>query len=85
MNHHAEPKILAKALGKGHTAIKSVTYEQPGFWEIKTAKDTYHLGDAEGYWAWNDEEGLLEGATPLTDALHIAFAFAVWLDKAEGN
>jgi hypothetical protein len=83
MNHHAEPRILAQALGNNHTAIKAVTYEYPGFWLIKTAKDTYCLGDTNGYWAWHNEEGNLEGQTPLRDALHIAFAFAVWLDKVE--
>jgi hypothetical protein len=86
MNIHAEPTILARAIGNGHAAVKSVTYEFPGFWSIRTKKDVYCLGDSGyNFITWNNEAGDKSHATTETNPEFIALAFAAWLDKVEAN
>ncbi len=85
MSIHSNPTELARALGKASKKIKAVTYDYPGFWTIRTAQDTYLLGDSDNFTAWNNEEGNKSHATTETNPEFIALAFASWLEKVEAN
>jgi hypothetical protein len=89
MTIHSNPTELARALGKANKKITAVTYDYPGFWTIRTAQDTYLLGDAGGVIGWNIETGALGDELPNSDEntnpAPIAKAFSAWLDKVEAN
>jgi hypothetical protein len=85
VNHHKNPAVLARAIGKATDLVTAVSYEYPDTWAIQTKKNYYLLGDVNGYFGWHDEEGIFSGSTEFTTAEHIALAFAVWLDQIEAN
>ena len=59
--------------------VETVSYEFPGYWEIKIINGKYYgLGDLNGPWGWNDQEGNA-GETEATQAPAIAEAFSNWV------
>lgn len=89
MDIHANPALLAKALGKASKRITAVSYEYPAYWHITTKADTYCLGDVNGFISWHTEDGTKAESLPNTDsetpAPVIALSFAYWLETVEGN
>ena len=75
---------MGKTLG-GIDAVKSVSYEYPGFWEIETAFGTFSLGDVDGFFSWHTSDTdtdthNLAGESNQYTIKGVAGDFAIWLE-----
>lgn len=81
-DHHTHPVVLVKELSKQAPQNLGawVSYEFPGIWDITVNHDTFLLGDANGFFSWHSEDGLISGDDiPATrTAEEIARAFWAW-------
>jgi hypothetical protein len=79
MNDLHETTELTEELNK-LTIVRAVSYEFPGFWVIILNNNrVFTLGDVNGPWGFNDEEGNA-GETEATEAKDIARDFAEWVE-----
>ena len=91
MDIHANPALLAKALGTASKKITSVIYDSLwGYWSIETKTRSYQLGITDTEIGWNDADtgeliGGMEGSNNATSIPVIALVFAYWLETVEGN
>jgi hypothetical protein len=79
VNNLHETTELKEAL-EALPTVEAVNYEFPGFWDIKLTNGlVFALGDLNGFWAWHDLHGIVNGETEETEAPAIAKAFSEFL------